>query len=566
MKVSQKATAVVAALFAVATGAVAADMKFEMADVHPSPHSSTQQAFVRSGFYRGGRYQVRSGTMVDLISLAYGVDNDKVLSGPNWLDFDRFDILATAPANAKPADVKTMLQALLAERFSLVLHEDKKELPTFALTAGKKPLLKEADGSGETGCQFQVQGLPNNGRGGPPADGPPPNITLAFTCHNMTTAALAEYMHTMPLGNQFLGNNPLVDETGLAGAWNLDFHLELHTDSAPAANILLDSFEKQTGLKIEARKVPLPVVIVDSANEKPTPNLAGVTEKLPVSPTEFEVADIKPSDPNASGPGRGGGFQPGGRLDLRGLTLKQIITIAWDTTPGLVAGGPKFIDTDMFDLVAKAPAAATTGAASSGGGRNQPPLDIDALRLMLKALIIDRFKLTTHMEDKPLDAYTLLADKPKLKKADPSNRTNWKEGPGPDGKDPRKETPALGRLVTCQNMTMAQLAELLPNIAGGYFQTVSRTVLDSTGVEGAFDFTLSFSGAGILNGNNGGGRGGDGPRPAGPTDGAGEASDPSGGMTLMDAMDKQIGIKLITTKRPVQVLVIDHIEQKPTDN
>jgi uncharacterized protein (TIGR03435 family) len=115
-------------------------------------------------------------------------------------------------------------------------------------------------------------------------------------------------------------------------------------------------------------------------------------------------------------------------------------------------------------------------------------------------------------------------------------------------------------------MTMAQLAELLPNIAGGYFQTVSRTVLDSTNLEGAFDFTLSFSGAGILNGNNGGGRGGDAPRPAGPTDGTGEASDPGGGMTLMDAMDKQIGIKMITTKRPVPVLVIDHIEQKPTDN
>src|SRR5580704_5411109 len=114
--------------------------KFELADVHPSPHSSSQQVFMRNGFYRGGRYQIRSGTMVDLISLAYGVDSDKVLMGPNWLDFDRFDVLATAPANAKPADIKTMLQALLAERFSLKLHEDKKELPTFALTVGKKPL------------------------------------------------------------------------------------------------------------------------------------------------------------------------------------------------------------------------------------------------------------------------------------------------------------------------------------------------------------------------------------------------------------------------------------------
>jgi uncharacterized protein (TIGR03435 family) len=56
------------------------------------------------------------------------------------------------------------------------------------------------------------------------------------------------------------------------------------------------------------------------------------------------------------------------------------------------------------------------------------------------------------------------------------------------------------------------------------------------------------------------------PRPAGPNEGAGTASDPGGGITLMEAMDKEIGIKMIMTKRPVPVLVIDHIEQKPTDN
>ena len=108
MKLSRKVTAVIAALFAVATGAAAADMKFEMADVHPSPHSSTQQAFVRSGFYRGGRYQVRSGTMVDLIALAYGMDNDKVMMGPNWRGFQkpfRYSCHA-APANAQTGGYK----------------------------------------------------------------------------------------------------------------------------------------------------------------------------------------------------------------------------------------------------------------------------------------------------------------------------------------------------------------------------------------------------------------------------------------------------------------------------
>ena len=129
---------------------------------------------------------------------------------------------------------------------------------------------------------------------------------------------------------------------------------------------------------------------------------------------------------------------------------------------------------------------------------------------MLKALIIDRFKLTTHYEDRPGDTYTLVAAKPKMKKADPANRTGFKEGPGPDGKDPRKDTAALGRLVTCTNMSMAQLADALPQIASGYFQNASTTVIDATGVEGSFDFTLSFSGAGILK-NNGGGRGGDAP-------------------------------------------------------
>jgi hypothetical protein len=223
--------------------------------------------------------------MVDLISLAWGVDGDKVLSGPNWLDLDRFDVIAIAPGNATPETVKTMLQSLLAERFKLVVHADKKEMPTYALTAGKKPQLKEADGSGQTGCNFEVQGM-GGGRGGPAAVAP---------------------------GTTFS-----------------------------------DAIEKQLGLKLEPRKVPIPVIVVESANEKPTDNLPGVTEKLPVAPTEFEVADIKPSDPNATPPTRSP-FLPGGRLDLRGMTLKNLIVIAWDTMPNLVVGGPNYADTDKYE-------------------------------------------------------------------------------------------------------------------------------------------------------------------------------------------------------------------------
>jgi uncharacterized protein (TIGR03435 family) len=89
---------------------------------------------------------------------------------------------------------------------------------------------------------------------------------------------------------------------------------------------------------------------------------------------------------------------------------------------------------------------------------------------------------------------------------------------------------------------------------------VRTEVVDATGLEGGWDFTLSFSGAGQL---QGGGKGGDGPPGAASDPGA---SDPSGGLSLMDAVQKQLGLKLETQKRPTPVVVIDHVEQKPTDN
>lgn len=107
-------------------------------------------------------------------------------------------------------------------------------------------------------------------------------------------------------------------------------------------------------------------------------------------------------------------------------------------------------------------------------------------------------------------------------------------------------------------MTMAQFAEQIPMRAGGYTQ---NPVLDATGLDGAYDFTLSFSGAGLVV-NGGGGRGGD----AGPAAGAAAASEPNGAISLPDAVEKQLGLKLEMKKRPMPVIVIDHIDEKPADN
>jgi uncharacterized protein (TIGR03435 family) len=100
---------------------------FDVADVHVS--AKTANPNMNGGGLRGGRYSIQKATMVDLITLAYGVDADKVLGGPSWLETDRFDIIATAPASTPAETVKRMLQNLLADRFKLKLHMDTKSVP-----------------------------------------------------------------------------------------------------------------------------------------------------------------------------------------------------------------------------------------------------------------------------------------------------------------------------------------------------------------------------------------------------------------------------------------------------
>jgi uncharacterized protein (TIGR03435 family) len=537
---------------------------FEVSDIHAS--APTIRPYMNGPFLHAGRYQLKTATMVDLIGTAYGVDSDKVYGGPNWLEFDRFDVLAKIPPGTKPETVKLMLQALLADRFKLAIHNDTKPFTAYSLTAGKNPKLKESDGSGQTGCGFRAQGLQPPPGGGPVAM--PTSFTLTAECHSVSVTVFANSIRGFIAGslpNGVQGNPQVLDNTGLKGLFDLELKFPIAMNGGPGdgdTNII-DAVDKQLGLKLEMVKVPLPVIVVDSANRKPTDNSPDAAKSFPPLPTEFDVAEIKPSAPIPAG-GRGGRGSPpfqNDRVNLQGITLKALINLAWDIAgEDMLAGAPKWADSDRFDLIAKVPAAVMASPVTPGG---RVLIDQDVYRPMIRALLIDKFKLTVHYEDRPVNAYILSAAKPKLQKADPANRTTWIEGPGPDGKDPRKANPAVGRLVTCRNMTMAEFAALLPGIASGYLRT---QVQDATGLEGAWDFTLSFSGAGIVNGA--GGRGGDpGAMAGGPPGSApAAAADPSGGLSLFDAVSKQLGLKLEMQKRPMPVLVIDHVEQKPADN
>lgn len=516
--------------------------------------------FMQGGVIRGGKFAIRNATMVDLITTAYGVEADFVLGGPSWLETDRFDISAKAPPATSQDDAKVMLRTLLADRFKLVLHNDTKPTQAFVLSAGKgKPKLKESDGSGATGCENQQQSPPQPGV----------FTYIVITCRNMTMDDLATNLHQR--ANGYL-TSPVVNATGIKGSW--DFEIKWTGRGALAAMgadgiSIFDAVDRELGLKLELQKVPTPVIVVDSANQKPTANPPGVTSALPpAAPAEFEVADVKPSAPGAN-PG-GGGFMPGGRIDLRGIPLQAIISLAWNIPPGEdLVGAPKWLQagSPRFDIVAKV---ATTISVPANG----PPVDIEDLRVMLQGLLKERFKLETHFEDRPVSAYTLLANKPKLKKADPLNRSKCKTGPAPIAKDAPAPTGPPPFQATCQNMTMAQFVAQLTDIAPMY---IHYPAADGTVLEGAWDFSFTFSPVppAMLNGF-GGGRGGpemgrkmDGPPQTGAGASSGAvpvASDPIGGISLFDALDKQLGLKLEMRKSPMPVLVIDHIEPKPTEN
>jgi uncharacterized protein (TIGR03435 family) len=350
--------------------------------------------------------------------------------------------------------------------------------------------------------------------------------------------------------------SPVTDQTGLKGYWDFDIHFTPRMALALAGSdaiTVFDAVEQQLGLKLEQQRVPTPVTVVDSVNQTPTPNPSGIAANIPAPPPmEFDVAEVKLSQPDAQPRMR---LMPGGRIEADGATMRQLISIAWDINMDeLLANAPKWIDDTKYSIIAKT----TTAVSGTGASMN---VDIDDLKAMVRALITERFQLKTHYEDRPVTAYTLISDKPKLTQADPSNRTGWKEGPAPDSKDQR--TAILGRMITAKNMTMAQFAEDLQRMANGYIRV---PVDDKTGLEGAYDFTLVFTPIGILNAGRGRGGGADPGTAAGGGANLPAPADPTGALSLYDAVNRQLGLKLEMRKRNMPVLVIDHIEEKPVDN
>jgi len=298
---------------------------FEVASVKPAAPITGN--FIRMGMRGGpgtpdpGQISYSNVTLKNVLTNAYGVKGFQI-SGPGWLDSERYDIVAKLPRGATKEQFMVMLQNLLAERFKLTLHREKRDLPMYALVVGKNgPKLKESvdDPPPKEGDAPKV--------GGPAADGPPPppgklpmgrdgfpvmppgmggrggasmifmNGNVRLTANRQSMAGLAEMLSV-----QF--DLPVVDMTGLKGNYDITMYFApeglagmrmlggltppppgapppgeggggMPMASAPDAQSnpnLFASLQEQLGLKLEQRKGPVDLLVIDHLEKAPIEN------------------------------------------------------------------------------------------------------------------------------------------------------------------------------------------------------------------------------------------------------------------------------------------------------
>jgi uncharacterized protein (TIGR03435 family) len=205
----------------------------------------------------------------------------------------------------------------------------------------------------------------------------------------------------------------------------------------------------------------------------------------------------------------------------------------------VLVDGPTFLDTEHFDIVARTPKSGVGAPIHDGQLEVAPPFS--AAVMMLHALLVDRFRLDTHVEDRQTTVYALAVPdgESKLKRAGPAERASCKTLSG---------AATVG--VRCQNTTMAELAQDLQLWANGY---IDHPVVDTTSLQGGWDFVLSWTPWNVLH-------------PATPADGSSPVEAPPGALSVFDAMERELGLRLDVQQHVVPVVVVDHVESMPTAN
>jgi len=305
------------------------NLTFEVASIKPAAPMQPGRMMMGSrggpGTADPGHLTYNNLSLKNMLVNAFGVKGYQI-SGPAWLDSERFDLVAKIPQGATKDQVKIMMQNLLKERFHLEVHHDTKELPMYALVVGKGgPKMKESPEDPPA----SVTGGPSDSAPKPP-DGPPalgkvsvgPDGTIKLPpgfgpkegcimmmmmspagpkshmqCSKQTMAKLAEQ-----LSNQM--DRPVNDTTGLTGKY--DFNLDFLPDESRMGPMMMPmgggaasfshdgpgpgpmpkgegqeqvnlaplpaALQEQLGLKLEQKKGPVDLIVVDKMDKAPTEN------------------------------------------------------------------------------------------------------------------------------------------------------------------------------------------------------------------------------------------------------------------------------------------------------
>jgi uncharacterized protein (TIGR03435 family) len=239
--------------------AVDANPVFEVAVIKPSRPDATDHG-VR---VNGRQFYTINTTVSDLMTFAYRLHSHQIAGGPAWIESEKYDLLAEPDGDGQPNDRqwRIMVEKLLAQRFKLAFHYNKKELSVYAITVGKTgPKLTKSTGdpNGLYGAFFR-------GRGN-------------MVCSNANMGDFAANLQSRL-------DRPVLDQTGISGRY--DFTLKWTpddsqfvgqslpspqpTDDGTTPPNLFTAIQQQLGLKIEAKKAPADVLVIDHV-ERPSPN------------------------------------------------------------------------------------------------------------------------------------------------------------------------------------------------------------------------------------------------------------------------------------------------------
>jgi uncharacterized protein (TIGR03435 family) len=286
-----------------AFGQASATPQFEVATVKPTAPSPDGRMFVMMrggpGSSDPGRVQYAGLTLKNLLSTAYAVKAFQI-TGPGWLDTERYDIVANVPLGTSKEQFNVMLQNLLAERFKVTLHREKKALPLYELSVGKNGSKLKPAVEDPTAADPGPQGPPPPGKDGLPQL-PPGRPNMAMMMGRAVSRVVARVQPVERLADM-LGNSLgsiVVDKTGLSGTY--DYTLEFSTEGiagplgaplpppppptggvagppGPGAGApseypnIFTAVQEQLGLRLDKKTGPADILVIDHAEKTPTEN------------------------------------------------------------------------------------------------------------------------------------------------------------------------------------------------------------------------------------------------------------------------------------------------------